>query len=139
MPWMTSFNFTHSGRSARLGTAMDSWQGRFDHDACGAGFLADREGRRRRELLALALGAIERLGHRGALNGDGETGDGAGVLTQIPWELLGPELAAQGLAGARADNLGLGMLFLPRDGDANRAAREAVAAGLLAQGLRLAG
>ena len=84
---------------ANLAREMHGLAASLGHDACGTGFLADREGRRRRELLPLALRALGRLAHRGAVGGDGETGDGAGVLTQIPWEVLLPELAQGGRRG----------------------------------------
>ena len=56
-----------------------------EHDACGVGFLAELEGRPRGRVLPLALTALARMGHRGAVDADGRTGDGAGVTTQIPY------------------------------------------------------
>ncbi|MEO8359631.1 MAG: glutamate synthase large subunit [Vicinamibacteria bacterium] len=58
------------------------------HDACGTGFLADQTGRPRTDILPLALTALGRMDHRGGLGADGETGDGAGILTAIPWAVL---------------------------------------------------
>jgi glutamate synthase domain-containing protein 2/glutamate synthase domain-containing protein 1/glutamate synthase domain-containing protein 3 len=113
-----------------LGSAMGVAGGFDGHDACGTGFLADREGRPRRELLPLALRALARMAHRGALSSDGETGDGAGVLTQIPWAVLGQ---------ARPEALGLGALFLPRGADDAAAARQLVEEALASLGLRLVG
>src|SRR5262245_1296361 len=123
---MRSFNFTYSWRSAHAGRAMQAAPEYLGHDACGTGFLADREGRPRRELLPLALRALRRMAHRGATSSDGETGDGAGVLTQIPWAVLLPELAQSGLAGLRPEALGLGALFLPREAEGAAAARRLV-------------
>jgi glutamate synthase domain-containing protein 2/glutamate synthase domain-containing protein 1/glutamate synthase domain-containing protein 3 len=109
------------------------------HDACGAGFLADRQGRARADLLPLALTALVRMQHRGGVGGDGETGDGAGVLTQVPWRVLLPELARAGHAGLRAAGFGVGLVFLPVGSDAERAASELVALGLARHGLSLVG
>src|SRR2546425_12218087 len=67
------------------------------HDACGVGFLAELEGRPSTRLLPLALTALDRLAHRGAVDADGRPGDGAGVTTQIPYDVLPPELEARGL------------------------------------------
>jgi len=58
------------------------------HDACGTGFLADRAGRPRPDILPLALAALGRMNHRGGVGADNETGDGAGILTAIPWAVL---------------------------------------------------
>src|SRR5258707_1278922 len=68
----------------------------------------------RRGPLPLALRALARMAHRGGTGGDGQTGDGAGVLTQIPWPLLLPEFGQAGLQAQRPEQLGIGALFLPR-------------------------
>ena len=68
-----------------------------ERDACGVGFVADIEGRRTHKILEHALSALCNLSHRGAVSADGLTGDGAGVLTQIPHKLFRRELAAQGI------------------------------------------
>src|SRR5947208_650791 len=60
----------------------------FEHDACGVGFLAELDGSPRARVLPLALTALGRMGHRGAVDADGRTGDGAGVTTQIPYVVL---------------------------------------------------
>src|SRR6266508_6819095 len=65
------------------------------HDACGVGFLAEMEGRPSTRVLPLALTALDRLAHRGAVDADGRTGDGAGVTTQIPYDVLRGELLAR--------------------------------------------
>src|SRR3990170_3099947 len=80
-----------------------------ERDACGVGFLADLSGRASHRLLRDALTAVANMRHRGALAADAKTGDGAGVLTQIPHALLRRELQ---LPAGNA-NLAVGMLFLP--------------------------
>ena len=57
---------------------------RFEHDACGVGFVADLSGRGGHDVVARALRVLCNLEHRGAQGGDPGTGDGAGILTQIP-------------------------------------------------------
>src|SRR6201997_1161521 len=57
---------------------------RFEHDACGVGFVADLSGRSSHGVVARALRVLCNLEHRGAKGGDPGTGDGAGILTQIP-------------------------------------------------------
>lgn len=62
-----------------------------DHSACGVGFLCSRRGEASSEILRLGLEALKRVEHRGACSVDGESGDGAGIMTDIPWALLGIE------------------------------------------------
>ncbi|HEX9161385.1 MAG TPA: glutamate synthase central domain-containing protein, partial [Thermoanaerobaculia bacterium] len=95
---------------------------------CGVGFLADLKGGSRRALLGRALGALERLAHRGAIDADGKTGDGAGVLTEIPWQVLGLP---------QRDDTAVGAIFLPRDPAKAACARRLFATSLAAHGLLL--
>ena len=83
-----------------------------EQDACGIGFIADIEGRASHRVLKMALQALERLSHRGAVGADGRTSDGTGVLTQIPWRLLKrrfPHLDAD------TSDMAVAVLFLPID------------------------
>jgi len=81
-----------------------------DRDACGVGFLADQKGRRRHDIMARALVALGCMEHRGGCGGDSVSGDGAGVLTSVPWELF----EADGhLKGHSSDSCGVAMTFLP--------------------------
>ncbi|HEX9688841.1 MAG TPA: glutamate synthase subunit alpha, partial [Thermoanaerobaculia bacterium] len=111
----------------------------FEHDACGVGFVADRAGRASPEVLPLALQALSRMAHRGAVNADGRTGDGAGVTTQIPRALLADEFAERGVRLPEPDGHAVGLVFLPVREDERRVCREAVAGVLRAKGLPLLG
>jgi len=82
---------------------LDPWR---ERDACGVGFVARADGARTRDILSLALTAVARLAHRGAASND-KSGDGAGVLTQIPHRLLGV---------GPVERVALGMFFLPPQG-----------------------
>ncbi len=64
------------------------YDSQYEHDACGVGFVADLTGERRHDTVASALSVLRNLDHRGAKGADPESGDGAGILTQIPDELL---------------------------------------------------
>ncbi len=92
-----------------------------ERDACGVGFVADVRGRRSHAVLGHALTAVANLSHRGAVAADGKTGDGAGVLTQLPYALLRRDLPID----VPDDHLGAGMLFLPAT-DRGRAAAVAL-------------
>ena len=109
---------------------------RFEHDACGIGFVARIDGRPEHAILAMALEALSNLEHRGAVADDAKTGDGAGVLTQLPRELLLRELRQHGVAADPAD-LALGMFFLPVAEEAYRASCTIVAQALGERGIAL--
>ena len=80
-----------------------------ERDACGVGFVADARGRRSHTILQHALTAVANLSHRGAVAADGKTGDGAGVMTQLPYAVLRRDLDIR----APDDHLAVGMCFLP--------------------------
>jgi glutamate synthase domain-containing protein 2/glutamate synthase domain-containing protein 1/glutamate synthase domain-containing protein 3 len=86
---------------------------RWEHDACGTGFLAQIDGVPSHELVQTALVALARLTHRGAQDADAETSDGAGILTQIPRTLFCEELQAQHSVLSDPNDLAIGMIFLP--------------------------
>src|SRR5260370_18675335 len=81
---------------------------RFEHDACGVGFVADLSGRGGHDVVAKALRVLCNLEHRGAQGGDPDTGDGAGVLTQIPDEFF---RATSGFALTQARSYAAGRAF----------------------------
>jgi len=86
-----------------------------EHDACGVGFIAQVSGRRSNRILTTGLRAISSLMHRGALDADAATGDGAGVMTQIPYKLFASEITRFGHTLYSEQDLGIGVLFLPHD------------------------
>jgi glutamate synthase domain-containing protein 2/glutamate synthase domain-containing protein 1/glutamate synthase domain-containing protein 3 len=87
---------------------------RFEHDACGVGFVARLSGQPAHDIVAKAVEAVANLSHRGAVAADGKSGDGSGVLTQLPKKLFAREAERLGLGRlAEADLFGVGMLFLP--------------------------
>ena len=91
---------------------------RFEHDSCGVGFVADISGEKSRRVLDRALEAVVNVTHRGAVSADAKTGDGAGVLTQIPSSIFVPQAAALGATVANDGDLAVGVVFLPQDGAA---------------------
>jgi glutamate synthase (NADPH) large chain len=87
----------------------------FEHDACGIGFRAHLKGRKSHQIVADAITMLERMDHRGACGCDPNTGDGAGILLQIPHEFLLEECLNLGLQLPSLGNYGLGMVFFPSD------------------------
>ena len=86
-----------------------------EHDSCGVGFVAQVNGRRSNRILKIGLRSICNLMHRGALDADAKTGDGAGVMTQIPYKLFLPEITRFGHTLYQESDLAVGMMFLPHD------------------------
>ena len=91
-----------------------------ERDACGVGFVAHVGGRASHDVLAHGLTALANLAHRGAVSADGLTGDGAGVLTQVPHRLFRRELEARGVRLDRDRDLAVGMFFVANDAPAER-------------------
>ena len=84
-----------------------------ERDACGVGFVADISGTRRYDILEMALECVTNLTHRGAVSADATTGDGAGVLFQIPRGFFAKEAERLGAKLERPEDLAVGMVFLP--------------------------
>ena len=105
-----------------------------ERDACGVGFIADRKGRRRHETIARALHALDCMEHRGGCGGDSVSGDGAGVLTSIPWELYEADGA---LKGKPSESIGVAQLFLPQDEADAQASMALLEGQVKAQGFEL--
>jgi glutamate synthase (NADPH) large chain len=112
------------------------YDSRFEHDACGVGFVADLSGRRTHRTVAQALTVLRNLDHRGAKGSDPDTGDGAGILTQIP-DALFRKVCGFGLPAA--GGYAAGLAFLPPDAAACARAQAAVAALAAEEGLSVLG
>ena len=91
------------------------YDARNEHDACGVGFIANTSGRSERRIVEHALEALCNLAHRGALDADAKTGDGAGILTQIPHGFFKRELEKLGGSVMNDGDLAVGMIFMPKD------------------------
>src|ERR1700746_3471619 len=82
-----------------------------DHDACGVGFVTKLGGSPSHEIVERALTALLRLAHRGGVDADGRSGDGAGLLMAIPDQFMRACAAEEGIQ--LPEEFGLGMVFLP--------------------------
>ncbi|HLI15701.1 MAG TPA: glutamate synthase large subunit [Acidimicrobiales bacterium] len=112
------------------------YDARFEHDACGVAFVADLRRGPSHRIVELALDALENLAHRGAFGADPETGDGAGILLQLPHrffaEVAGVDLPEPGRYAS-------GIAFLPREPDGAARARAAIGELASEEGLRVLG
>src|SRR5450759_4055683 len=86
-----------------------------EHDACGIGFVVDIKGKKSNEIVRQALTVLNNLVHRGAVGAEPNTGDGAGILLQMPHAFLQKAAADAGFHLPSAGQYGAGMVFLPRD------------------------
>ncbi|MZP30700.1 glutamate synthase large subunit [Heliobacterium undosum] len=96
----------------------------FEHDACGIGFIANIKGKKSNAMVRQALSILINLDHRGAKGAEVNSGDGAGILMQIPHTFMAQECNALNIALPPAGEYGVGMLFLCPD-EAERAVCEA--------------
>ncbi|MEB3310503.1 MAG: glutamate synthase-related protein [Snowella sp.] len=94
-----------------------------ERDACGVGFIADVNGQKSHKLVQQALKALGCLEHRGGCSADSDSGDGAGVMTAIPREILAAWFTQRNLPMPAEEQLGVGMVFLPQEPVAREVAR----------------
>ncbi len=85
----------------------------FERDSCGVGFVCDIKGKRSHDIVSKGLELLERMTHRGAVGADPRTGDGAGVLLQMPHEFFVKDMA--GIKLPPPGEYGAGLVFLPRE------------------------
>lgn len=87
----------------------------FEKDSCGVGFIANIKGRKSHQVVSDGLTMLERMSHRGACGCEPNTGDGAGILIQIPHEFFFTECLKQNITLPSAGHYGVGLIFFPRD------------------------
>ncbi len=85
----------------------------FEHDACGVGFVANISGRKEQRIVQFAIEALNSLAHRGALDADAKTGDGAGILVQLPKPFFKREADRLGVKAVEEEDLAVGFVFTP--------------------------
>lgn len=104
-----------------------------ERDACGVGFIAHPSGKKSHEIILKALPALTCLEHRGGCSADKDSGDGAGLMTQVPWELLHENLEFN------PANCGVGMIFLPQMEKKAVIARQIIEKTITKKGLTVVG
>ncbi len=111
VPWQKTMDQYSVGSG--LPPAQGLYDPRFEHDACGIGFVSHISGRKSHDIITKGIQVLINLTHRGACGCDPETGDGAGVLIQIPHKFFARECAKLGFTLPPAGEYGVGMVFLP--------------------------
>ncbi len=116
------------------------YQANFEHDGCGTGFVADVGGNKSHSILVHGLRAVINLTHRGAVDADAKTGDGAGILTQVPASLFAKEVTKLGAHLNGLDDLGVGMIFFPgKDPAGRKLARKIIEQAIQGRGMAFLG
>lgn len=105
----------------------------YEHDACGVGLIANVKGVKYRDVVENALQVLENMAHRGAEGADSKTGDGAGIMVQIPHEFI----LLNGIPVPEPGRYGVGMLFMPKDEDQRKAMTAIVDQVVAEEGLRV--
>lgn len=98
----------------------------FEHDACGVGFVAHIKGKKSHDHVRDALVMLENMEHRGACGCDPESGDGAGIMIQIPHEFFWEECINLDIQLPEPGYYGVGMVFLPKDETLNQICRQVI-------------
>jgi len=111
----------------------------FEHDACGVGFIVDIHGRKSHRIVRDALTILLNLDHRGAVGAEHNTGDGAGILTQMPDKFLRRVCAEQGIQLPEFGKYGAGAVFISPEEDEAKAAKETFEKIAAGQGLSILG
>jgi glutamate synthase (NADPH) large chain len=110
-----------------------------ERDACGIGFVAHIPGEKSRSIVEQGLEILARLSHRAACGCDPETGDGAGIMLQVPHRFFEQECAKLGIELPRAQSYGVGMVFLPADTSQRLACEALLEEAIAEEGQRLLG
>ncbi|MEM8953117.1 MAG: glutamate synthase large subunit [Verrucomicrobiota bacterium] len=111
-----------------------------ERDACGVGVVAHVKGERSHRVLRYGIQSCCNVIHRGAIDADQKTGDGAGILTHVPYGILIPEAEKMGASLDRPEDLGVGVFFLPRGSEEGQLKARVLAEGIARnRGIRLIG
>lgn len=111
----------------------------FEHDACGVGFIVHKSGKKSHAIVEQGLTILENLEHRGACGCETNTGDGAGILMQIPHKFLVKVAAAANITLPEAGQYGVGMIYASPDATSRKNGREAFEKLAVAEGLKVLG
>ncbi|NUN65514.1 glutamate synthase large subunit [Pseudanabaena biceps] len=111
----------------------------FEHDACGVGFIVHKSGKKSHAIIEQGLTILENLEHRGACGCETNTGDGAGILMQIPHKFLVKVAAAENITLPAVGQYGVGMVYASPDPESRKNGRETFEKLVATEGLKVLG
>jgi glutamate synthase (ferredoxin) len=126
-------------KNTRVPEKQGLYDPQFEHDACGVGFVANMKGKKSHEIVSQALEILVNLDHRGATGSEPNTGDGAGILMQIPDAFFRAVCGPLGFELPEPGNYGVGMFFTSPDATERNAARHIFGKILAEEGVELLG
>ncbi|HUW40863.1 MAG TPA: glutamate synthase large subunit [Rectinemataceae bacterium] len=133
----------HSTEEGRPPAGAPAAQGLYDphreHDSCGIGFVVNIKGRRSHQIVSQSLTILRNMSHRGGAGYERNSGDGAGILTQIPHRFFAEISPESGIALGEAGSYGVGMVFLPRDPETRSAIKRLIETTIASEGLSCLG
>ncbi|HEX9017418.1 MAG TPA: glutamate synthase central domain-containing protein, partial [Chloroflexota bacterium] len=129
----------HHHTPTRLPGRQGLYDPNFEHDACGIGFVVDIKGKKSNDIVRQALTVLKNLIHRGAVGAEHNTGDGAGILFQLPHTFLRKAAAEAGVDLPEPGQYGVGMVFLPTDAAERARCERVVEETVVAEGQRFLG
>jgi len=115
------------------------YRAEFEHDSCGIGFVANLKGKKSHDIIENALTMLSCMEHRGGTGFDVKSGDGAGILIQIPHDFLSEETAKIGFTLPSAGDYGVGMIFFPPEKESAATCKEILNQNIIDLGLTLLG
>ena len=95
-------------------TKANVYDKKYEHDACGVGFVASTKGKKSRKVVEYGIEALKAVWHRGAVDADGKTGDGAGIHIEIPKDFFVERIENAGRLH-KEGSICIGMIYLPRN------------------------
>ncbi|MEK7342182.1 MAG: hypothetical protein AABZ69_08190, partial [Candidatus Binatota bacterium] len=112
---------------------------RYEHDSCGVGFVVNIKGKKSHQIVEQALTVLENLDHRGACGCEENTGDGAGILLQVPHAFFQHACDGLGFHLPEPGEYGVGMIFLPDDRKLRRRCEKTLEEIVASEGQRVLG
>ncbi len=128
---------TTNSKHGKFPAAQGLYNPIYEHDSCGVGFVAQIDGKPSHDIILSGLKILGNLMHRGAIGGDLKTGDGAGILIQIPDQFFRDECSCLGINLPTRGSYGVGMIFLPSSSRRRQACIRLVEDTVASEGLKL--
>ena len=132
---MDKQNYTYKKADGRI-ISHGLYDSRFEHENCGVGFVAKLDGIPTHNIVMDSITVLANLEHRGALGGDKSTGDGAGIMVQIPHDFFSSVLKIEKIDLPKQNDYAVGMIFFPKEKDLAKKCKKVVEKHIKAEGCK---